>query len=237
MEIDTLEEHLPISNIEWERIEHLHKCNFPGEDRTKESLKRKFQDLYRTKIPTGDPHIPPHIKRAKKIQQMREERINSSECEDSEDFDVVDESEDPKSNSEDANAEDSSTTMTSQPDMSTTTARPLGKVPFMMTARKRNFPNKSSEEDENFKGIQELIKLQILHKQEENERQMQEREEERRNQQRQDALLNRMMMTVLMATVPTAAPDVIAMIQDTGNNNHTTDSQMTENGAMDKEPK
>ena len=73
MEIDTLldlvEEHLPISNIEWERIEHLHKCNFPGENRTKESLKRKFQDLYRTKIPTGDPHIPPHIKRAKKFNK------------------------------------------------------------------------------------------------------------------------------------------------------------------------
>ncbi len=76
--LDLLEEHLPIASIEWERIENLHKCNFPTEDRTRESLKRKFQDLYRSKIPTGNPSMPNNIRRAKRIHQLIEQRINAS---------------------------------------------------------------------------------------------------------------------------------------------------------------
>ncbi len=79
--LDLLEVHLRISSMKWERVETLHKINFLAEDQTHELLKWKFQDLYCTKIPTGDPFIPNDVRRAKEIQRMREERINSSDCE------------------------------------------------------------------------------------------------------------------------------------------------------------
>ena len=56
--LNLLEQHLPISGTEWDRVEAAHKVKFPLEDRSRDSLKCKFQDLYRTKIPTGDPFIP-----------------------------------------------------------------------------------------------------------------------------------------------------------------------------------
>ncbi len=87
--LDLLEEHLPIASMEWERIENLHKCNFPTEDRRREFLKQKFQDLYRSKIPTGDPSMPNDIRRAKRIHQLMEERINSSDCEGIDEFHLV----------------------------------------------------------------------------------------------------------------------------------------------------
>ncbi len=84
MEIDSplylLEEHLPRASMEWEWIDNLHKCYFPSEDRTRESLKQKFLDLYRSKIPTGDPSMPMDIMRAKRIYQSIEEKINPSDC-------------------------------------------------------------------------------------------------------------------------------------------------------------
>jgi hypothetical protein len=38
---------------------------YPQQDRTMESLKRKFQEIARAKIKTGYPNMPPHIGGAK----------------------------------------------------------------------------------------------------------------------------------------------------------------------------
>ena len=39
--------------------------HFPDRNRTAESLKHKFQEMARAKIPTGDPECPRHIRIAK----------------------------------------------------------------------------------------------------------------------------------------------------------------------------
>ncbi len=63
---ETVEELVPISTTEWERVWNQHNTCYPKQQRTLESLKRKFQELARAKIKTGDPNMPPHIRVAKR---------------------------------------------------------------------------------------------------------------------------------------------------------------------------
>ena len=65
--LDVIDEILPIGAPDWEKVWDRHVSNFPKKERTVESLKRKFQELARKKIPTGDPECPPHIRNAKRI--------------------------------------------------------------------------------------------------------------------------------------------------------------------------
>ncbi len=58
---------IPIGNPDWDKLLNKHASCYPTKDCTAESLKRKFQELVRTKIPTGDPNMPPHIRKAKHI--------------------------------------------------------------------------------------------------------------------------------------------------------------------------
>jgi hypothetical protein len=59
--VKAVEELVPISNTELERVWDRHVALYPKQDRTMESLKRKFQEMARSKIKTGDPNMPPHI--------------------------------------------------------------------------------------------------------------------------------------------------------------------------------
>ena len=54
-----------MSNTDWDNILEIHDVDFPGLNKTSYSLKRKFQEMARTKIPTGDPNCPHHIRIAK----------------------------------------------------------------------------------------------------------------------------------------------------------------------------
>jgi hypothetical protein len=59
--LELLEAHLLLSRDEWAYVASLHNAGYVGEDRTTDSLKRKFAELHRKRIPTGDPHIPANI--------------------------------------------------------------------------------------------------------------------------------------------------------------------------------
>ena len=63
---DTVEEIVPISHTEWDRVRDQHSEFFPEQNRTTESLRRKFQWMVKMKIPTGDPNMPRHIRVAKR---------------------------------------------------------------------------------------------------------------------------------------------------------------------------
>jgi hypothetical protein len=78
------EEHLPIGQMEWETVEQRHSLLYPEQQRTIESLKRKFRKLYNTKAPTGNPNIPPHIRKAKELKQKINDRAEVSDGEDDE---------------------------------------------------------------------------------------------------------------------------------------------------------
>jgi hypothetical protein len=58
---------IPIGNPDWDKILHKHASRYPTKYRTAKLLKRKFQELACTKIPTGDPNMPPPICKAKHI--------------------------------------------------------------------------------------------------------------------------------------------------------------------------
>jgi hypothetical protein len=64
--VETVEELVPIGNTKWERVWDRHVALYPEQDRTVESLKRKFQEMVRAKIKTGDPNKLPHICGAKR---------------------------------------------------------------------------------------------------------------------------------------------------------------------------
>jgi hypothetical protein len=56
-----------IGNTNWEKILNKHASYYLTKDCATKLLKRKFQELACTKIPTGDPNMPPHICKAKHI--------------------------------------------------------------------------------------------------------------------------------------------------------------------------
>lgn len=86
--LDLLEERLPISLDEWDMVTALHLATFPEPNRNKDTLKRKFQMLYSTKMPTGDPNIPPNVLRAKRINNEIKEKTELVEDGDDDDDDV-----------------------------------------------------------------------------------------------------------------------------------------------------
>ncbi len=61
--VETIEEIVPISHINWESVRDQHNKNFSEQNRTTDSLRRKFQWMAKLKIPTGDPNVPLQIGR------------------------------------------------------------------------------------------------------------------------------------------------------------------------------
>ncbi len=68
--LNVIEEILPVHGEEWEDVSQSHAENSPNSHRTSESLKRKFQQLYRAKKPTGDPFCPPEVRMAKRLRRL-----------------------------------------------------------------------------------------------------------------------------------------------------------------------
>ncbi|KAE9000495.1 hypothetical protein PF011_g14146 [Phytophthora fragariae] len=80
--LDLLEAHLPLSRDEWDYVASLHNAAYVGEDRTTDSLKRKFAKLHRKRIPTGDPNIPTNVLKAKRVRGEMTRRADLGDGED-----------------------------------------------------------------------------------------------------------------------------------------------------------
>ena len=63
---ETIEEIVPISHTDWDRVRDQHNENFPEQNRTTDSIRRKFQWMAKLKMPTGHPNMPRHIRVAKR---------------------------------------------------------------------------------------------------------------------------------------------------------------------------
>jgi hypothetical protein len=72
--LDSVEDILPLSTTQWEGVVETHSARYPDKGRTVDSLKRKFKELHIKRIPTGDPHCPPAVRRAK--QQECHHRVD-----------------------------------------------------------------------------------------------------------------------------------------------------------------
>ncbi len=65
-----VEQILPVDGEDWEEVARLHNLNFPTNGRDASKLKRKFQQLYRVEMPTGNPMCPPDVRMAKRIREQ-----------------------------------------------------------------------------------------------------------------------------------------------------------------------
>jgi len=61
---------LPVDGADWEAVKDAHGEFYGANDRATESIKRKFQQLYRVQKPTGDPTCPPNVRLAKQIRRQ-----------------------------------------------------------------------------------------------------------------------------------------------------------------------
>jgi hypothetical protein len=80
--LSSVEESLPIGGTEWDAVLASHELYYSGMGRTREGLKRKFAQLYSTRIPTGNPHIPSEVLRAKQLYNEIKKRAEISDGED-----------------------------------------------------------------------------------------------------------------------------------------------------------
>ena len=76
--LNSITHFLPMGPEEWESVADMHGLEFPSTNREAQSLRRKFQALYNVRIPTGDPTMPAHVRRAKRIRYLIEERADAS---------------------------------------------------------------------------------------------------------------------------------------------------------------
>jgi hypothetical protein len=73
---------LPISGAEWDLITSRHSAFHPELERAGDQLKKKFNKLACTQIPTGNPNIPPPVREAKEIRDLiieKSEGVTGSE--------------------------------------------------------------------------------------------------------------------------------------------------------------
>ncbi len=77
--LDTVEDILPLSTTQWESVVEMHSARYPDKGRTVDGLKRKFKELHIKRIPTGDPHCPPAVHRAKQLRNAIIELMDESD--------------------------------------------------------------------------------------------------------------------------------------------------------------
>ena len=77
--LDSVEEILPLSTTQWESVVEIHSARYPDKGRTVDSLKRKFKELHIKRIPTGDPHCPPAVRRAKHLRNAIIEMMDGTD--------------------------------------------------------------------------------------------------------------------------------------------------------------
>ena len=69
---------LPIDGNEWDSVVSQHNQLYAHCDRSIPSLRRKFQELYRKKIPSGDPNMPEDVRLAKHVMYKITEKSEIS---------------------------------------------------------------------------------------------------------------------------------------------------------------
>ena len=79
--LETIDEVLPNSPNDWERVTASHLLLFPDLKRNTKSLKHKFESLYNHKKPTGDPTCPVSVRKAKLIWEQIESRMDFLDAE------------------------------------------------------------------------------------------------------------------------------------------------------------
>ena len=78
--LGVMEEVLPIGSDEWQVVVDQHNAVNPGRSVT--SMRRKYANLHRKQIPTGDPDMPPEVRAAKRVKHKIGARADIGDGED-----------------------------------------------------------------------------------------------------------------------------------------------------------
>ena len=255
--LESVREILPISGREWEEVATRHASYFADSRRTGEQLKKKYNRLAKTKIPTGDPNCPPSVREAKTISRLIVEKTDGTTGDEYEIFspdddgDNGDEDDDEddngnnEGNEEEAAGEDRAGNVgdvEDAEDESRTAGRRRGPTP-VTNRRKRN--RDSDEGEPTFNDIMLMIANQQASEQRDRQEQrIAEREErERRYEElRED---RRMQMDVLRAQMQQQTNLMTMMMMTMGgrgravNNveselNNVVDTQLTTDVAVEE---
>ena len=204
--LDLLHERLPVGKGEWEDVQKRHGQRFAEMERNADSLKRKFSALYRKPIPTGDPHIPADVRRAKHIRAEIAYRIDLGDGEDA--VEIADssfEAEAPTKNSLVETAEDAeSLHINAAPQQEENSALPRRVIERASPSprpliRRRPSSIPPSQDDNDLISIYKLSMLEDQKRRaEEHERRLQDRDDEKirrdREEKMHDKYMERMMM-------------------------------------------
>jgi hypothetical protein len=68
---------LPIGGEEWEEVANLHSQQYPDHQRDSMNLHRKFREMYNSRIRTGDPECPEHIRTVKALHIQIQQRSDA----------------------------------------------------------------------------------------------------------------------------------------------------------------
>ena len=210
--MDLIEEIHPIGMDEWSLLERRHLASYPDRNRTKESLRRKFQSLYLTKKRTGDPTCPPEVLQAKALQQaIREKAEVSSAGSDS----FPEEEEEEEQEGDEVQAHDnqqerqtggaSATTEDGSSNVARSAPRQIFTVPVSRPRSRKKKRDDMDDDDE--LSMRDLMQYSMV-------QQQQSREERHEDRQLMMQMMTMMMMSVVR---PNAADAQTVMNQMMGN--------------------
>ena len=214
---------LPLGPEEWETVAVMHGEIYPNFNRCSMNLKRKFKEMYKSSMPTGDPNCPPHIRAAKRLHFQIQERSDADNL-DGEEVDLAidlmpdEDNSDNNNNGIDNNSnnnnnvEDNSNNNNNVEDTEAhprrlfgATARPLVRTP--VSTRAARYSSRSSDITDAV-----LASFQSIARSEAAERE--ERRLDRLDRERQGRMQTMMMMALISAVNPAAATAMQAMMQE-----------------------
>ena len=73
--LDLIEDMMPMGPEQWESIRDQFNEAHPKPGREAEGLKKRFATLWKKNTPTGNPHCPPEVRRAKQLKMSTHYRI------------------------------------------------------------------------------------------------------------------------------------------------------------------
>ena len=241
--LSCIHEVIPIGPQDWENVLHKNNQHFPDTARDVPSIRRKYNKLQSTRIPTGDPNCPPpHVRQAKRIHREIEEKMDAQAELEEEELGF------PSSDVEDeVAAATTATTTVATP----TTAVAVGEnSPALFRRPKKARPDQQqggvSNKVDGLLSVlvtkmvqdQDRAEEQRLERQQQREEMRLEREDQERrrhDESRRNDMMTMMMMTMMSAMVPTHLQGQMSQMMNEQTTATTTTTTTTNEDEQDKE--
>ena len=218
---------LPIGGEEWEEVANLHSQQYPEHQRDSVNLRRKFKEMYKVRIPTGDPECPEHIRTAKRLAIQIQQRSDADDMDGNEldmgleeEEEVVNEQNNNNNNNIEEGAAEAPVDNNQTPRrlFEVAAPRPLVRTPVSVVGRNRQTGN-SDLANAVFAQMNQSQRNEQIDREDRCRRERSDREDRRMNQL--------FMIGVLTAMNPGAAaamrPIQRQLLQHMGNENNQND--------------